>query len=249
MNMKKILLSTLVLVLTLGANAQTRNIDLSVESFIEPQQITSNTTQGTVVSLVAVLQNNSSTDTVKVGDTLIFQSTIRTLQGQTFVATNLLFRLVDRPIEPGDTQHFRLGYTANRYLINSQRVNLTLVVFLTNQPNLPLDNGTNNALAEEMDYINPNGFGVGVETVNTDQAKVYPNPANVNTVNITLNSAEVGASTTIRIFDLSGKLVKEINAADKKTVNIDISDLKNGIYSLQTINGSTKTVNKLTIAK
>lgn len=249
MNMKKILLSTLALVLGISSYAQTRNVDLSVESFIEPQQITSNTTQGTIVNLVAVLRNNSSTDTVKVGDTLIFQSTVRTLQNQVFVATNLLFRLVSRPIEPGDTQHFRFAYTANRYLINSQRMNLTLIVFLTNRPELTLDNGTNNALAEEMDYINPNGFGVNVKNASALEAQMYPNPTSTGNVLISLTAAEVGATTIIRIYDLQGKLIKEIDAADKKKISVDVSDLKNGIYNIQTVNGSLTSNSKLTIAK
>lgn len=245
--MKKILLSTLALMMSFGVMAQ-RNIDLSVEEFLEPTSITSNTQTGTPVSIVAVIKNNSAVDTVKVGDTLVFQAALRNLQNQVYTATNLLFRLATQEILPGDTQHFRTGFNWGSYLINSQRVNLTLIVWITNQPDLPLDNGTNNALAQEMDYINPNGFGVSVSNVSASEANIYPNPSSGN-VTVSLNQAEVGATTKIEVFDLTGKLVRTINSNEVTDISVDLTELNTGIYTMKVTNGTKVTSNKITITK
>ena len=53
--------------------------------------------------------------------------------------------------------------------------------------------------------------------------KVFPNPTS-NILNIELDSQ----INYIKMFDLSGRLVKEMNR-----INIDISELRNGIYILQ----------------
>jgi hypothetical protein len=244
--MKKILLSTLALIMSFGLMAQ-RNIDLSVDSFITPETSIQGSTQtGTQFAIQAVLTNNSSVDTVKVGDTLIFQSSL-TIPGGV-VRGPLLFRLVSQEILPGDTQHFNTNFAWTSYLINSTRVTVNLVVFLTNRPNLPIDNGTNNAYAEEMDYINPNGFGVSVTSVNEGEASVFPNPA-VNNVTVSLSQAEVDASTQIVIYDLTGKVVKSMTSKEVTNISVDVSELSSGVYTMKVTNGEHVSSNKLTVTK
>lgn len=245
--MKKILLLTIAGLCSAGLMAQ-RSIDLSVESFISPTKITSNTQSGTPVSIHAVLKNNSSTDTVKVGDTLVFQSSIRTTTNQVLVATTLVFRLSTKEILPGDTQHFRTAFTWNQYLIDSRRVNLTLLVWVSNRPDLPLDNGANNFLSQEMDYINPNGFGVSVTNITKSEVNVYPNPTSSD-INISLPSVVVNQDIKVNITDLSGKVVatKTFTSADNMKMNIEA--LENGVYLLNMVNGDNTLTSKVTVAK
>lgn len=247
--MKKILLLTLTLSFGLASFAQ-RTIDLSVEEFLAPTAITSNTQTGTPVSIQAVIKNNSTTDTVMVGDTLIFQAAIRNLQNQAFTATSLLFRLATQEILPGDTQHFRLGFTWGSYLLKSARVNLSLIVWLTNRPELALDNGANNTLVQEMDYINPNGFGVSVEgaTATATEAKAYPNPTNGN-VSFTIPYAEVQKNITMSITNLMGKEIFSKTVSSVDDLSADLSGLNNGIYLVQIKSGETTFNTKVTVAK
>lgn len=225
-----------------------RNIDLSVEEFISPTQINSNTQSGTPVSIHAVIKNNSTMDTVQVGDTLIFQSTIRTTTNQVVTGTNLLFRLATAPIFPGDTQHFRLGYTWNQYFIDSRRVNLTLLVWVSNRPDLPLDNGTNNFLSVEMDYINPNGFGVSVTDIDAQSALVYPNPTSA-AVKVSIPSVEVNSDIKLVLTDLAGKAIVTKNFTNAEDMKLNTSSLENGIYLLKVENGENTYSTKVTVAK
>jgi len=245
--MKKILLSSLAILMGCSVFAQ-RSIDLSVDSFITPKVINSNTQTGTPISIHAVMTNNSATDTVKVGDTLIFQSTLRTTANQVITGTQALFRIVDRPILPGDTQHFKLNYTWNSYLINSMRVNLTLIVWVTNRPDLPIDNGTNNALVTEMDYINPNGFGVSVANIDTKSASVYPNPA-INKVQIDIPAIEVNKSVEVSLTDLTGKVLLAESFDNTAQLEMNTQTLKNGVYLMKVVNGSNVYSSKVVVSK
>jgi len=66
----------------------------------------------------------------------------------------------------------------------------------------------------------------------TSSINVYPNPVQ-NMVNIEM----IGEETleTIQVFDVQGRLVKEVNPTGTKMM-VDVSDLIEGIYIVQ-ING------------
>ena len=244
--MKKILLSSLAILFASSMFGQ-RTIDLSVESFISPTQINSNTQTGTPINILAVIKNNDATDTVKVGDTLIFQSTLRTTTNQVITGTNVLFRIANRKINPGDTQHFSLSYLWGSYLVNSVRVNLTLLVWVTNRPELPLDNGTNNFLSVEMDYINPNGFGVSIDEISTVGITVFPNPATTS-INITLPKMQVNKDIIVTLTDLAGKTILTKSFASISELKLSTKSLDNGIYLMNIENGENSYSSKVTIA-
>lgn len=73
--------------------------------------------------------------------------------------------------------------------------------------------------------------------------QVYPNPA-TEVVNVKLNKAE---KASFKLFDLGGKLVKEITSA-KQVTDINITSLPKGVYILN-INTGKESVNKKIIKK
>ncbi len=68
---------------------------------------------------------------------------------------------------------------------------------------------------------------------------IYPNPAN-NSITITL--PEQQSSTTIKIYDLSGKLIAVYNAPNSAVFNINIEQLVSGMYILRAINNQTNNI-------
>jgi allantoicase len=55
---------------------------------------------------------------------------------------------------------------------------------------------------------------------------IYPNPSN-GIVNITLGNYE---NSTISIYDLNGKKVKELKTNELNNITLDLSSLKKGAY-------------------
>lgn len=77
-----------------------------------------------------------------------------------------------------------------------------------------------------------------------DSFSLYPNPANT-ILNIGLQLNNILKGSVIKIMNISGAQLKEINViGDKKIISTDISDLQSGIYfvSLIDINGQSKSI-------
>ena len=79
------------------------------------------------------------------------------------------------------------------------------------------------------DFTTADGVGFASST-NDLQVRVYPNPVR-NTLHINVADAQI---QQIRIFDISGKLVKETTVANN-TLSINIEELNSGLYQLQLI--------------
>jgi len=76
------------------------------------------------------------------------------------------------------------------------------------------------------------GTVTGIESNQTAEMEVYPNPTNGN-LNI-----EVNKNSMVSLFDLNGRLVMT-EKAKSDIINWDISDLENGIYILTTETNGT----------
>jgi hypothetical protein len=90
------------------------------------------------------------------------------------------------------------------------------------------------ALNEERYELAP---GVGMQDVSTSAAfSIYPNPANE-----VLHIASDTELNSARVYDVAGKLVKEVNISGALSKALDIADLNKGVYLLevQTIDGQT----------
>jgi len=247
--MKKVLLTALSVILTSAVFGQ-RSVDLSVESILEPSIINSNTSTGTQFSVLGVFKNNSATDSILVGDTLIFQVALRNASGTPLAASNLLFRINAKVIIPGDTQHIRYNFTWNQYFINSFRAQVSLLVIAANRPSLIFEQTPNNLKTKDMDYINPNGFAVGINNVtNNTVLNTYPNPA-TDILSIELPSKSVENMTTSTVItDITGKTVLSQDFSSNELLSLNVSALNNGIYILNVKNGDLSYQTKITVAK
>ena len=77
----------------------------------------------------------------------------------------------------------------------------------------------------------------GLKTVNKENVNVYPNPATDN-VRITADSP----IQQLRMYNATGKLVKDVQTGNSSAITIQTSDLKSGIYMIKyTINGQMAT--------
>ncbi len=79
-------------------------------------------------------------------------------------------------------------------------------------------------------------FTVSVPEINAQAQGLYPNPAQES---ISVLNAAV---TEVRIFDLNGKMVKSVSHVQNQ---INISELKAGVYMVQLIEPTQTTVSKL----
>ncbi|MFZ4751836.1 MAG: T9SS type A sorting domain-containing protein [Chitinophagaceae bacterium] len=88
-----------------------------------------------------------------------------------------------------------------------------------------IDNFTTLASKESVDFA--------TETINNN-VSVYPNPVrDVLTVEVT---TEVAQNTVVKVFDMSGRLVKQIQANAEIGVNniaVNLSDVSAGVYQVQ----------------
>ena len=71
------------------------------------------------------------------------------------------------------------------------------------------------------------------EEINSD-VNIYPNPtSNVLNIDLTVEEAQI---TTIKVLDMSGRLIKQVQTKTEKGMNpmtISLGELSSGIYALQ----------------
>jgi hypothetical protein len=73
-------------------------------------------------------------------------------------------------------------------------------------------------------------IGGGIETNNSTQFKIYPNPMHLTTT-IELNG--IHDKTQLDLFDIDGKLVDQRNYSYKQIINLNKDNLKSGLYLLK----------------
>jgi hypothetical protein len=101
-------------------------------------------------------------------------------------------------------------------------------------PNLPLNSEIKNTAYIFFDFnpaiitnttVNTNAYVVGIETLDSDNVRIAPNPANGK---FTLELPEAG---TLKIYSLAGSLVMEQTVSTHE--NIDVTQLEKGMYQVQ----------------
>lgn len=116
---------------------------------------------------------------------------------------------------------------------------------------------TNFSFAEPMfitivseDKKNTNTWSINIEAIteieNTifKKINIYPNPAsNYIFINNLTNK------TSIKIYSILGKLVKQINTIENNKIKVDIGDLQTGIYFLKLLTGNKIKTIKIAIQK
>lgn len=112
--------------------------------------------------------------------------------------------------------------TGNQWYINGN-----LIPSATNQTYYPVANGSytveNNCGTSTAYVVNTAGINEGA----LSNFNVYPNPAEQT---ITINGMNGASFDAVSIVNLSGTIVKQVNAIAVSKQTIDISNLENGIY-------------------
>jgi len=90
----------------------------------------------------------------------------------------------------------------------------------------------------------------GILDNESNLTKIYPNPAQ-KSINISFKPLEPEEKIDVKIIDLSGKIIlwRSYNGLYYFMQNINVSNLHNGVYLVQIINGKDKKVKKLIIQK
>jgi hypothetical protein len=199
---------------------------------------------------------NNGPDDVLTGDSLFYQFVL--LQGNNPITvvpqSGLFFRVLTRDVPNGDTIHLRRNFNINARANFSINVTMRVTGLVLNRAAAsPLgpETGTaaNNTLNENIIWYNQQGWGVSVSEVDNQKLiSLYPNPANGQvTIEWAIESTEV-EETTINIYDLNGRLVRNITANSfVPSVNIETEDLDNGLYTVEVINGPYRSTGKLNI--
>lgn len=257
--MRKVYAIILFALLTSGSSfAQQRTVDWQVVSVLKPSELNSNTQTGTAFDIEAVFKNNGP-DTVKAGDSILYQVVLTNMSNQVIFAlpstTSYNIGTNMRRVNPGDTMHFHLRFNFSQYVINSTNVKVNVVSIIFNRAANGVKSEvspgtTNNVLAKEMVWWNPQKFGVGIAEVSAENLmNVYPNPAS-NVLHIDYKMASIKSPNTITIFDIQGKVVAElISEAGAFGETMDISGLQPGIYLVRVSNDEMEANQKIQITR
>ncbi len=91
-------------------------------------------------------------------------------------------------------------------------------------------------------FTNNMDFPTGLATATAKNIHVYPNPAS------DFISIECNTNAEVKILDITGKLVKQLNIGDGATT-IQVSELSSGLYVLQIQSGSNITSSRFEIVR
>jgi len=134
-----------------------------------------------------------------------------------------------RPLSTGD---------ANDYTFNYSTLSSLNIVWAV---------GPNNNVAYQHNYYSSTTLSfatLGSEDFVSplERTTVYPNPS--NGIFKVAKSADAEL-TTIKVFDINAKLLKEINPELESEIQVDMTGVSKGIYFLELSNGSDKAVKKI----
>ncbi len=73
---------------------------------------------------------------------------------------------------------------------------------------------------------------------NEQNIKIYPNPA---TSQVTISTVE--KISNVKIFDIQGKMVKELSNINANQINVDVTELSSSVYSVVVVSNNGNTFN------
>lgn len=254
--MKKTLLLAALAAMAYAASAQV-TVDWSTETIDEPTQINSTVQNGSTVNYKFVGKNNG-TDSVKTGDTILYQIAVTTTSNQLIVAApsanSFYLKIANRNIAPSDTIHISGSFNFGLYPTFSSNVNVIIISHVIHRGRgLGFESGgglANNTKVKQVVWYNPQGWGVSVKNIAASaETTVYPNQTTGRfTVEIPVNA--VNESTVIRMYNMQGQMVKEITPnTGSSSAEVDGSDLNSGTYIVETQSGSFKSAAQVLIQK
>ncbi len=93
-----------------------------------------------------------------------------------------------------------------------------------------------------VNYCSALVLGINQLSVNLNTS-VFPNPAS-SEVNVTIASNITLNNATVKMIDMSGRLVSQMQNVNNNSILVNTSDIKSGIYMLQVENNGSLIVNK-----
>ncbi len=133
--------------------------------------------------------------------------------------------------DPGNSNNWATPSKADRYMDTIMGYTLPRLYKLFIDPN----------------FTNWTWSGIN-EVRETVEMKLFPNPA-ANELNIYINPEQKPIST-VRLFDATGRIVKDINAVNAFIKTLDVSSMNSGIYLLYiTLTDGTTATRKVVIEK
>ena len=107
---------------------------------------------------------------------------------------------------------------------------------------------------ENLDYVysgsqlvTPMSGTLAAEVGDAKSFSVYPNPA--NDVFYISTGFQDSDPTIVRIFDLSGKQIEELNVTGNQDYPVNVSKYQKGIYYLSAVNGDQSYTQKIKIGR
>jgi Secretion system C-terminal sorting domain len=123
-----------------------------------------------------------------------------------------------------------------QYNYNTEYINMTRVLSLSTIGNTAVAVGDDFAGGLWITKLNPWGLlNSNKDLNNPNTFQLYPNPASDN---ITLDF-KIPLSGSLRLFASNGQVVRQMVMQDLQTVNISISDLPTGLYTVHVFNRAT----------
>ena len=100
----------------------------------------------------------------------------------------------------------------------------------------------------ELVKINNPNVPVSVSSVTDNDLafKVYPNPAN-SIVYVELDNKYSQEESSVKLYDLNGRVVRNVNSRNSKVVSLNIEGLAAGMYTVEVSNSNKREVRKLMI--
>jgi hypothetical protein len=244
--MKKLLLFLVVAMGATFANAQTRTVDLAVDSIFGADTLNSTTTAGTPVAMHFMIKNLGP-DTVWSGDSLLYQFLIINANNQVIAATpanqgSYWVKVLTDTLAPGDSLEVMDNRTITQYPNNSLRAVFAISAFVINSAKgitalEPSSTNANNIKGKVGVWMSPFGFGVGLKEFADVNLSVYPNPVS-DVLNFDIDNNK---AARVEIMDIAGRKVDAANF-EMNHASVDVRNYNKGIYLYQVLNSDGQVV-------
>ena len=254
--MKKIFTTAIALALCATASYGQRLSDLSVQSIDGPTEMQSGASNTLINLNIAV--HNDGPDDLKMGDTIYYLMQIVNdgkVLLQTLNADKLFYRfgsVLTRDVVAGDTFHFVNTFDVNLVWQQTIEVSVIASVIVLNRPDLPLeDQGifqNNFKTKQGVIWYNEAKWPLDVSEVNKGALSIFPNPS-ANSATIQFNYVDASTAAVVSVYDMKGALVYTgtQNVGDFSPIEINTSELNNGVYVVKVDNGEVQATSKFVV--
>jgi hypothetical protein len=250
---------TLTLLLLAITGLTYAQVEVGIRS-VSPTNLES-TASGTQIPLEIVLENNG-TGAISAGDTIAYSMLILDPNGQpgqnlitqypqNAAAGNLVLTLLTEEMAAGGTYTIETPLNTTLIARNSFDIIIGITAYHFDRSNPQVDSdSSNNVSATTGIWYNQYQNGVSVNEVSYNgKIAAYPNPAK-DILNVEILYANLD-NTKVELVDLTGKVVESALVSDllgQGAIQLNVSDVENGIYILKLTNGEEVSTTKVTVS-